>query len=125
MGILFDQADALLQLERLDDAGIDTLDFGVIGIDRENIVCRYNAYESQATALAPEKALQHPFFTSVAQCMNNFLVAQRFEDAQANGTSLDATIDYLLTWRMQPTKVLLRLLASPEYPTRYILVQRL
>jgi hypothetical protein len=55
--------------------------------------------------------------------MNNFLVAQRFEDAQASGEALDLTVDYVLTLRMRPVKVKLRLLAG-EGPTRYVLVQR-
>ena len=56
--------------------------------------------------------------------MNNFLVAQRFEDAAATGDALDATIDYVLTLRMRPVKVQLRLLAEPLATMRYVLVQR-
>jgi hypothetical protein len=56
--------------------------------------------------------------------MNNFLVAQRFEDAAESGTALDDTIDYVLTLRMRPVKVRLRLLAEPSNPVRYVLVQR-
>lgn len=123
MDITFDGEDVLQHLEQIDDAGIDQLEFGVIGFAQDTLVCRYNAYESRAASLAPEKALGHPLFTSVAQCMNNYLVAQRFEDTTTEGSSLDETIEYMLTWRMRPTKVLLRLLSAPEYRTRYILVQ--
>jgi hypothetical protein len=56
--------------------------------------------------------------------MNNFMVAQRFEDAARDGSSLDATIDYVLTLRMRPIKVKLRLLAIPGAPLRYVLVLR-
>jgi hypothetical protein len=56
--------------------------------------------------------------------MNNFMVAQRFEDAQDDGTVLDDTIDYVLTLRMRPVKVALRLLAAPDSAIRYVLVQR-
>ena len=57
--------------------------------------------------------------------MNNFMVAQRFADALASGTTLDAAIDYVLTLRMRPVKVKLRLLAAPGVAIRYVLVQRL
>ena len=57
--------------------------------------------------------------------MNNFMVAQRFDDAAANGSALDVTIDYVLTLRMRPTKVALRLLALPGQAMRYVLVHRL
>ena len=74
--------------------------------------------------LTPQRVLGQGIFTSVAVCMNNFLVAQRFEDAAAAGTTLDATIDYVLTLRMRPTKVKLRLLASPKARLRYVLIDR-
>jgi hypothetical protein len=60
----------------------------------------------------------------VAPCLNNFMVAQRFEDAQDDGAPLDDTIDYVLTLRMRPVKVKLRLLAAPDCAVRYVLVQR-
>lgn len=56
--------------------------------------------------------------------MNNFMVAQRFEDAAQSNAPLDVTIDYVLTLRMRPVKVKLRLLAGTEQGARYVLVQR-
>jgi hypothetical protein len=56
--------------------------------------------------------------------MNNYLVAQRFEDAAAIGDTLDDIIDYVLTLRMRPVKVRLRLLAAAGAAYRYVLVQR-
>ena len=100
------------------------LDFGVIGFDHEGIVRRYNSFESKAAGLMPARVLGQALFTVVAPCMNNFLVAQRFEDALATGTPLDATIDYVLTLRMRPIKVKLRLLASAGAVWRYVLVLR-
>jgi len=103
---------------------IDTLDFGVIGFDAAATVQRYNAFESQAAGLSPQRVIGEPLFTNVAPCLNNFLVAQRFEDAADEGCELDDTIDYVLTLRMRPIKVKLRLLASANSGTRYVLVQR-
>ena len=103
---------------------IDALDFGVIGFDAAANVQRYNAFESQAAGLSPQRVIGEPLFTNVAPCLNNFLVAQRFEDALEEGSELDDTIDYVLTLRMRPIKVKLRLLASANSGTRYVLVQR-
>jgi len=103
---------------------LDALAFGVIGFDAETIVQRYNAVESQAAGLSPQRVLGEPLFTNVAPCLNNFLVAQRFEDAADEGSELDDTIDYVLTLRMRPIKVKLRLLASASSANRYVLVQR-
>ena len=66
----------------------------------------------------------HPLFSEVAQCMNNYLVAQRFDDAQADGTVLDEQLPYVFTLRMRPTPVVLRLLSAPGRPLRFVLVQR-
>ena len=124
MAISFEQTDILASLEALDDIELDTLDFGVIGFTGDIIVCRYNTSEAKLSGLRPVDALGKNVFTELAQCMNNFLVAVRFEDAITEGASIDATIDFILSWRMRPTKVQLRLLYSPGYSTRYILVQR-
>lgn len=122
--LTFDQADLGHQLAPLTDAELDTLDFGVIGFDADTSVCRYNAFESQAAGLSPQRVLNQPLFTNVAPCMNNFMVAQRFEDAGEQGVLLDVTIDYVLTLRMRPVKVALRLIAVPGAAVRYVLVRR-
>jgi photoactive yellow protein len=123
--ILFDQAEIVAALATLDSDQLDALDFGVIGFDDDTIVRLYNTFESKAAGLAPPRVLGQPLFTVVAPCMNNFMVAQRFDDAFDAGEALDATIDYVLTLRMRPVKVALRLIASPGSATRYVLVNRL
>lgn len=122
--LTFHSADMAVRLAALSPAELDGLDFGVIGFDADTVVTQYNVYESQAAGLSPERVLGHPLFTVVAPCMNNFLVAQRFEDAEYNAEPLDATIDYVLTLRMRPVKVALRLLAEPGLAVRYVLVFR-
>lgn len=114
----------LTSLDAATDAELDALDFGVIGFDAGTMVRRYNAFESRAAGLPLPRVIGSALFTVVAPCMNNFMVAQRFEDALAQGTTLDATIDYVLTLRMRPVKVKLRLLAEPGHAMRYVLVQR-
>ena len=111
-------------LDALNEAALDALEFGVIGFDAETVVQRYNSFESRCAGLSAQRVVGHPLFTSVAPCMNNFMVAQRFEDAAAAGTALDATIDYVLTLRMRPVKVQLRLISTPQMKMRYVLVQR-
>lgn len=120
----FDHPAAHAVLDDLQDPALDDLAFGIIGFDDQTLVRRYNTFESQAAGLARERVLGFPLFTLVAPCMNNFLVAQRFEDAAGAGEVLDDTIGYVLTLRMRPAKVNLRLLAAPGSPMRYVLVQR-
>jgi len=120
----FDQADIFEHLRAADAADLDALEFGVIGIDDQTLVRRYNDYESRMAGLSPQRVLGHPLFTAVAPCMNNFMVAQRFEDAAAEGRPLDAKLDYVFTLRMRPAKVKLRLLAVPGAALRFVLVNR-
>jgi photoactive yellow protein len=120
----FDQSDILAAIDVQTESDLDALDFGVIGIDAEGLVQRYNRFESELAGLSPGRVLGTPLFTAVAPCMNNFLVAQRFDDATADGTALDATLDYVFTLRMRPAKVKLRLLVQPGSPLRYVLVDR-
>ena len=98
----------------------DQLSFGVIGLDRFGITSLYNATEARMAGLAPDTVLGVSFFNAVAQCMNNYMVAERFESEP----ELDATIPYVLTLRMRPTPVRMRLLASLSSPLRYILIER-
>jgi photoactive yellow protein len=120
----FDQSGLLSHLDSLSEDELNHLDFGVIGFDASGVVRRYNTYESDAAGLSLSRVIGHAFFTVVAPCMNNYLVAQRFEDAAAIGDTLDDIIDYVLTLRMRPVKVRLRLLAAAGAAYRYVLVQR-
>jgi photoactive yellow protein len=110
-------------LAELDGAGsamLDALPFGVVGLDASSRTQVYNQFECRLAGLSRESVLDQDFFLTTGVCMNNFLVAQRFEDEP----ELDVTIDYVLTFRMRPTPAKLRLLKHPTVRLRYILVQR-
>lgn len=119
----FEQPDVLQLLEKGNSAELDLLDFGVIGMDSNNNVQTYNTTEAKFAGLTRENVLGANLFTTVAPCMNNFMVAQRFEDALASGQDLDVTIDYVLTLRMRPKQVRLRLLARHGSALRYVLIK--
>jgi photoactive yellow protein len=108
------------QLAASSPAELDALPFGVIGFRPDTEVEIYNATESRLAGLSPDRVVGKPYFAIVAPCMNNFLVAQRFEDED----QLDDVIDYVLTLRMRPTKVRMRLLKQAGAAMRYILIQR-
>lgn len=122
----FDQPGLLRHLSEMDDEALDQLPFGVIGFGKEPeaIVTRYNAFERQGSGLDRARVVGLPLFSVVAQCMNNYLVAQRFDDAVAGDQELDATLEFTFTLRMKATPVRLRLLSSPEYATQLIAVLR-
>lgn len=108
---------ALDQLGREDS---DALPYGVVGLSPAGLVEIYNSTESNLAGLPRESVLGTHFFANTAQCMNNYLVAQRFEDEP----ELDVILDFVLTLRMRPTPVRLRLLKTAQVPVRYVLIQR-
>ncbi len=112
--IALQRLDSMLHTER------DALPFGVVGFDYATVVHVYNATEARMSGLDPASVTGVPFFEAVGQCMNNFMVAQRFEDE----TELDEILPYVLTLKMRPTRVRLRLLASPGARYHYVLIER-
>lgn len=114
------EAVGLNDLETMSVDERDALPFGVVGFGADTIVQSYNATEARMSGLDPATVMGVPFFDAVGQCMNNFMVAQRFEDE----SEIDDIMPYVLTLRMRPTKVRLRLLAASGMPRRYILIER-
>ena len=119
----FSQPDLAKVLDGLEVAAMDQLDFGVMGFDNDYVVQIYNRMESSFSGFSPERVLGQHVFVTVAPCMNNYLVAQRFEDAWAADEILDVTLDYVFTFRMRPSSVQLRLLAGPGLKRNYVVVR--
>ena len=111
---------SLATLSASPSATLDGLPYGVIGLSSVGLVEVYNDTESKLAGLPSDRVLGKNFFDNIAQCMNNFLVAQRFLDEP----ELDATIDFVLTLRMRPTPVKLRLLQSRVIDLHFVLVNR-
>jgi photoactive yellow protein len=83
---------------------------------QDGLVTSYRAAESRLSGLTPAKVVCRHFFTAVAPCANNFMVSHRFET--------EPTLDAVVTFRMQPTKVRLRLLKQPGALRNYLVVER-
>lgn len=122
--ILFNDADLFECILACSADDLDVLPFGVIGFDAGATVTAYNALEALMAGLARNDVIGTNMFEIVAPCMNNFLIAERFVDALRNEVALDETLEYVLTLRMRPTPVTLRLLSRPGTPNRYILIRR-
>jgi photoactive yellow protein len=118
--IAFDDAGIFEVLCGLDEAALDELTFGVIGLDAANVVEIYNICEQRNAGLSKARIVGQHFFLHVAPCMNNYLVAERIDTE----VPLDITIPYVLTFRMKPTPVRLRLLRAPDVSRRWVLIAR-
>ena len=94
--ITFDMLSLGQTLDKLTNDQLNSLDFGVIGFDNEGMVKVYNAYESKVAGLSLESVIDSDLFNSVAPCMNNFMVAQKFEDAVDTSSELDEIMVHLI-----------------------------
>ena len=109
-----------MQLAAMSPEDLDEIAYGVIGMAPDGTVEIYNAAESKLAGLSQTRVLGQHLFTAIAPCMNNYLVAQRFESE----AELDAIVPYVLTLRMRPTPVKLRLLRTAQQARRFLLIQR-
>lgn len=118
----FDDPALAAQLEMLsnDQAQFDTLDFGLVAMDLEATIVGYNATESNYAGIARSDVVGLNFFIDVAPCTNNYLVAGRFEEESV----LDETIDYVLTFKMRPTPVRLRMIKDERSGRQYLAIKR-
>lgn len=117
---VFSTPDIISFLDTRDFAAYDAFSFGVIAMAFDGTVVAYNAAEAALSGLTPARVIGRHFFSAVAPCTNNFMVAHRFETE----SDLDETIDYVFTLRMMPTPVRLRLLKRPGAARMYLLVER-
>ncbi|WP_419729939.1 hypothetical protein [Lichenicola sp.] len=116
----FDDDGLLASLCAMSEEELDGLDFGILGLNHESIVTVYNRHEERSSGLSRARVIGRHCFHDVAPCMNNFMVAERVEHERP----LDCIIPYVLTFRMRPTSVRLRMLCSAEMALRWILVAR-
>ncbi len=110
-------------MRRLDvtpDETFDSASFGIVALTRGGAVLAYNRAEAALSGLDPKRVIGRRFFTSVAPCTNNFLVAHRL----LSEAVLDEFVDYLFTFKMAPTPVRLRLLKHPDAERMYLFVER-
>jgi len=116
----FTDTDLLDRLDAMDDTSLDLLSFGLIAMSEDGTVTSYNRAESRLSGLTSSNVVGRDFFSSVAPCTNNFLVAHRFETEPA----LDAIIEYVFTLRIKPVGVKLRLLKQTARRRMYLAVER-
>ncbi len=116
----FDAADLFDQLLVMTKGALDALPYGVIGLSPSATVEVYNTTESQLAGLAPERVIGRHFFHEVGVCMNNDVVASRYEEE----AELDEFVPYVITFRMRPAHVRLRLLKRRYHDRAWLVLDR-
>jgi photoactive yellow protein len=107
-------------LERMTASDCDKLPFGVIGLEADGTVAVYNTEEGKLAGLSPARVIGRHFFTSVAPCINNSMVAHPLQAA----SEIDSILDYVYMFRLSPVEVRLRLLKRRGGKLMYLLSER-
>lgn len=116
----FDQDNIFELLEQYEAEDFNEFDYGVVRMDRSGNIKAYNSYNSDLAADDNKAVIGQNFFTQVAPCTNNFMVAEKYNKVE---TELDETLDYILTYRVKPAQVTLRLLAKNSKENQYLSIR--
>ena len=94
------------QLNGSSSSDFNAANFGIVKMDHSGNVTDYNENQAKHTGMPKASVMGKHFFTQVAPCTNNFMVAQKYE----NGSTIDEKLPYTFTLKMAPTPVNLRLI---------------
>ena len=112
----------LNKLGNLTRSEADNAAFGVIKVDVDGKILLYNQYESNLAGVPIEKAEGRNFFTDIAVCTNNRIFFGRFKEGIAQG-NLDLVFNYVFTYKMKPTNVIIHLYFDKISKTNWVFVK--
>ncbi|MGA9392637.1 MAG: PAS domain-containing protein [Candidatus Sulfotelmatobacter sp.] len=101
---------------------LDALPHGVIQLDAQGKVLRYNAYEQRLAGLTREKVVGKNFFKQVAPCTDVQEFYGRFREGVALG-KLHCKFRYRFTFKKNPRNVTVTLFYSDRDKTVWVFVQ--
>jgi photoactive yellow protein len=112
----------LNKLGNLTRAEADNAAFGIIKLEADGKIVLYNKYESELAGVPIEKAEGKNFFTDIAVCTNNRIFFGRFKEGIAQG-NLDLVFNYVFTYKMKPTNVIIHLYFDKVSKTNWVFVK--
>lgn len=113
------------QLEHLSEAALDQLPYGVIALDLEGTVRRYNLAESRFARLDRRQVLGKPFFGVVAPCTATPEFQGRFKMLAATGEpGGSVAFSYIFDFKFGAQQVDIELLRARTSDQIFVLVNR-
>ncbi len=110
-------------LAGMSDEELDGLAFGVIELDREGRIVRYNAAEADISGRDQAAMVGRDFFGDVAPCTRGDAFEGRFRAGVESG-DLDVQFTYTLDYEMAPTEVRVRMRSAEDGDTYWVLITR-
>ena len=107
------------------DEELDALDVGVVGLDEDGTILRYNLYESRLARLDRNQVIGRNFFVDVAPCTRTDAFEGRFRRlvGSADERSSDR-FPYLFDFRFGAQEVIVEIIRVPTAPRLYLLIRR-
>lgn len=113
------------EIDRLDDQAIDQVPFGVICLDADGVVLRYNLYESRLARLDRNQVLGCDFFNDIARCTRGDAFEGRFRRfVQGSDDPQDCRFEYVFDFAFGAQTVGVELHRVPGVERFYLFVNR-
>jgi photoactive yellow protein len=116
------EAAERLDIDGLDDDGLDSLPFGAVLVDGRGVILAYNTAESRASGRRPELVIGRDFFLDVAPCTNVPGFRGRFLEGVETGR-LDVSFNYVFDFLMDPLRVEIHMRNAARRDRYWILVR--
>jgi photoactive yellow protein len=113
-------------VDNLPDTELDALPFGVVGLDTEGTILRYNLYESRFARLDRNQVLGRQFFGEVAHCTRNEAFEGRFRKFAAAGPGGQPVerFDFVFDFKFGVQEVSVEIVRTPVPERFYLLINR-
>ena len=121
--VKFGATNVANELAHMSDAEIDDLAFGLVELDRDGKILRYNAAEADIAGLDQEGMVGRDFFKDVAPCTQTDVFEGRFRKGVEEG-KLDIEFAYVFDHQMPQTQVRVHMKQSDTGDTYWVMVKR-
>jgi photoactive yellow protein len=106
------------------DAELDAQPFGVIGLDLEGTILRYNLYESRFARLDRNQVIGRNFFSEVALCTRTEAFEGRFWAFVRDPSRPTERFEFVFNFKFGVQRVSVELVRAPGVDRYYLLINR-
>jgi photoactive yellow protein len=117
-------------IDERSDAELDAMQFGVIGLDPDGVILRYNLYESRLARLDRNQVVGRNFFSEIARCTRTENFEGRFRafvargGMAADGVTRHERFEFVFDFRFGAQDVTVDIVRAGTADRYYLLVNR-
>jgi photoactive yellow protein len=111
-------------VDQCSDAELDAASFGVICLDAEGTILRYNLYESRFARIDRNQVMGRNFFGEVARCTRGEKFEGRFRRVVAGTDARSDRFEFLFDFAFGAQRVVVEILSVKDAPRFYLFINR-